>query len=105
MGKLDELRRDAGANVAESMGKGVARAGATHDASPPAADRWAGVERLTGAQRIEVGRIVRDPSQPRESFDDAELAELTESIRARGVLQPIRVRWSEEQGMYVVIAG
>lgn len=107
MSKLDELRKATGSNVAESMGKGVARSAVPHGASPAASgpDRWAGVERLTGAQRIAVDRIERDPTQPREEFKAAELAELTESIRARGVLQPIRVRWDEGRGMYVVIAG
>jgi ParB family chromosome partitioning protein len=108
MGKLDELRRGAGANVAESMSKGLVRPGATHGATPPppaGPDRWAGLERLSGAQTIPLDRIVRDEAQPREVFDEAELAELAASIGARGVLQPIRVRWDEGQGMYVVIAG
>ncbi len=106
MGKLDELRRATGSNVAESMGKGVARSPMTHGASVSGqADRWTGVERLAGAQRIAVDRIIRDPSQPREIFPAAELQELADSIRARGVLQPIRVRWDEGQSMYVVIAG
>lgn len=107
MSKLDELRRATGGNVAESMGKGVARPGPTHGASPPpsGADRWSGVERLAGAQRVPVDRIGRDPSQPREVFAEAELAELADSIRERGILQPIRVRWDEGRGMYVVIAG
>jgi ParB family chromosome partitioning protein len=108
MGKLDELRRGAGANVAESMSKGLVRPGATHGASAPGPagpDRWAGLERLAGAQKIPIDRIVRDEAQPREVFDEVELAELSASIGARGVLQPIRVRWDEGQGMYVVIAG
>jgi ParB family transcriptional regulator, chromosome partitioning protein len=112
MSKLDELRRAAGANVAESMSKGLVRPGATHGASAPAAtgpDRWAGLERLPGAQLIPIDRIVRDPAQPREDFESPEavaaLAELTESVRARGVQSPIAVRWDEGQGVYVVIAG
>lgn len=107
MGKLDNLRKATGANVAESMGKGVLRPAVTHGAStaPSAPDRWTGVERLSGAQRIPLDRIERDPAQPRETFSETELAELTESVRARGILQPIRVRWSEEQGTYIVIAG
>lgn len=111
MSKLDELRKATGANVAESMGRGVPRMGVPHGASatgsaaPAGPDRWSGVERMAGAQRIALDRIERDPGQPRETFDEAELAELAGSIRARGVLQPIRVRWDEGRGMYVVIAG
>ena len=60
MSKLDELRRAAGTNVAESMSKDLVRPAATHCASAPAPagpDRWAGLERLAGAQRIPIGRI------------------------------------------------
>jgi ParB family chromosome partitioning protein len=36
-----------------------------------------------------LDQIAPDPDQPRKVFDEAALAELTESVRARGVLQPI----------------
>lgn len=39
-----------------------------------------------------VERIVPQPGQPRQHFDDAELEELTESIREHGIIQPIVVR-------------
>ena len=47
----------------------------------------------------------RDPSQPREIFDEAALQELVESIESLGVLQPVRVRWDEELAMYVIVSG
>jgi ParB family chromosome partitioning protein len=109
MGKLDELRRGAGDNAVESMGSRDRRE------SSPAPDpagrstvertRYQGLERLKGANEIPVDRLTRDPSQPREIFDEASLQELVESIESLGVLQPIRVRWDEELGMYVIIAG
>lgn len=40
---------------------------------------------------IPVEQIDRDPAQPRTHFDEAALAELTESIRAHGVIQPVEV--------------
>jgi ParB family chromosome partitioning protein len=106
MGKLDELRRGAGGNAAESMGSRDRR-----DVPPPAAagraekPRYQGLERLKGGNEILVDRLTRDPSQPREIFDEASLQELVESIESLGVLQPIRVRWDEELAMYVIIAG
>lgn len=109
MGKLEELRRGAGGNAAESMG-GRDRREATPP-TPPAGrstvdrTRYQGLERLKGANEIPVERLTRDPSQPREIFDEAALQELVESIESLGVLQPIRVRWDEELAMYVVIAG
>lgn len=36
-----------------------------------------------------LAEIAPDPNQPRKVFDEAALAELTESVRAQGVLQPI----------------
>jgi ParB family chromosome partitioning protein len=36
-----------------------------------------------------LAEIAPDPNQPRQVFSEAHLAELTESIKARGVLQPI----------------
>jgi ParB family chromosome partitioning protein len=106
MGKLDELRRGAGGNAAESMGSRERR---DQPAATPAGraekNRYQGLERLKGASEIPVGRLTRDPSQPREVFDEASLQELVESIENLGVLQPVRVRWDEELGMYVIIAG
>lgn len=40
---------------------------------------------------IPVEQIDRDPAQPRQHFDEVELAELADSIRAHGVIQPIEV--------------
>jgi ParB family chromosome partitioning protein len=67
--------------------------------------RYQGLERLKGANEIPVDRLTRDPSQPREIFDEAALQELVESIESLGVLQPIRVRWDEELAMYVIVSG
>src|SRR5262245_44229357 len=36
-----------------------------------------------------LDQIAPDPNQPRKVFDEAALAELTESVRVHGVLQPI----------------
>ncbi|HEY6378175.1 MAG TPA: ParB/RepB/Spo0J family partition protein [Candidatus Dormibacteraeota bacterium] len=61
----------------------------------------------TGAgqlRRIPVGKIAPRADQPRQSMEPAALDELTESIRAHGVLQPIRVRPGEAGG-YEIIAG
>src|ERR671914_677754 len=45
-----------------------------------------------GLRNIPPDLIQPNGRQPRRVFDDARLAELAESIRARGVLQPIVVR-------------
>lgn len=57
------------------------------------------------AVEIPVEKLHRDPNQPREEFGDDALNRLAESMRTRGQLQPIRVRWDEGRGAYVIIAG
>ena len=47
---------------------------------------------LEGLREVPVELIRRNPAQPRLVFQEAELEELTESIRNSGVLQPILVR-------------
>jgi ParB family chromosome partitioning protein len=43
-------------------------------------------------KRIPLDAIDEDPEQPRREFDDESLAELAETIKARGVRQPVSVR-------------
>jgi ParB family chromosome partitioning protein len=45
-----------------------------------------------GVREIDVARIKPNPDQPRVVFDEAALDELAQSIRERGVLQPILLR-------------
>jgi len=46
----------------------------------------------TEIRRVRVAAIVPNPLQPRRTFTDAELGELSESIRENGLLQPLVVR-------------
>lgn len=61
-------------------------------------------ESTTGLKDISVKAIDPNPNQPRVHFDEASLAELTASILAIGVLQPILVR-PDDNGRYQLIAG
>ena len=104
MSKLDELRRTAGQNVKDSAGADRAdQPGPTAGGGTP--ERWRGVERSRDMALIPVAKIDRDPDQPRQEFDEEELARLAESLRIRGQLQPIRVRWDEGRGVYMILAG
>lgn len=102
--KLEELRRSAGGNVRESMGVDRSTADqATVAAGPPV--RWQGLTKPRDAHVIPLDRIAADPDQPRKVFDEEALRRLAESLKARGQLQPVRVRWDEELGKYVLLMG
>ncbi|WP_411142347.1 ParB/RepB/Spo0J family partition protein [Streptomyces sp. x-80] len=53
---------------------------------------------------LKMRQIRRNPNQPRETFDEEALTELTNSIKEHGLLQPIVVR-KVEQGGYELVAG
>jgi ParB family chromosome partitioning protein len=55
-------------------------------------------------QMIAISKIVKNPYQPREIFDEEKLQELSESIKKNGILQPIIVRESSIIG-YEILAG
>jgi ParB family transcriptional regulator, chromosome partitioning protein len=57
-----------------------------------------------GLRNIPLDLIQPNGRQPRQTFDDARLAELAESIRVRGVLQPIVVR-PLAGGSFELVAG
>ena len=59
-----------------------------------------------GVQQTAIELLRRNPDQPRRHFGEVELAELTDSIRERGVLQPILVRPAPgASGEYQIVAG
>ena len=53
---------------------------------------------------LPLASLVANPAQPRRRFDAAAIAELTESVRERGILQPILVR-PRPDGTYEIVAG
>ena len=104
MGKLEELARLTAGNVNDSLGVGrTPRPDVLPEATAPA--RWQGVTKSKNAVEIPVDKIERDPGQPREEFDEDALNRLAESLKTRGQLQPIRVRWDEGRGVYLVMVG
>ena len=54
--------------------------------------------------QIPIGQIVPNPSQPRTSFDEEALRELSDSIRQLGIIQPITVR-RDGTDRYIIISG
>jgi ParB family chromosome partitioning protein len=60
----------------------------------PAEARATGLKEVEGARYAElpIAQIVPNPRQPREVFDEDDMAELVHSIKEVGLLQPIVVR-------------
>ncbi len=52
---------------------------------------------------ISIGSIIPNPNQPRLHFDETKLAELSESIKEHGIIQPLIV--TKREGGYELIAG
>jgi ParB family chromosome partitioning protein len=109
MKSADDLRARLGGNMRESMGS-------TRPAGTPAAPtspgsfhgetaKYQGAARVRDALAIEVDRLTPDPDQPRKEFDPEALADLAASLKARGQLQPIRVRYDEPMNRWIIIAG
>ena len=67
--------------------------------------RYDGVTRPKDALTIPVAKLSPDPDQPRREFDEDELQRLAESLRTKGQLQPIRVRWVEAEKAWVIVSG
>lgn len=86
--------------VDRKLGRGLDffLSGGQRAAPPPPAGASTGgrpvPETATGPETrlVEASLLTPNPQQPRRTFGEAELAELTNSIRASGVLQPILVR-------------
>jgi ParB family transcriptional regulator, chromosome partitioning protein len=78
---------------------------AVSPSAPAGPDKFQGRRQLREAAQIRVDRIVPDLDQPRKEFDADSLARLAESLKTRGQLQPIRVRWDEDRGVYVIVLG
>ena len=60
----------------------------------------------TNINKLSISELVRNKYQPRKSFNQENLDELTNSIKEHGIIQPIIVRKSADQKFkYEIIAG
>ena len=65
----------------------------------------ADVEARAGVREIPIEQLHPNPDQPRTHFSDDEIAELSASIRDKGVLQPLLVRPAPGGDGWQIIAG
>lgn len=89
-----EGRRGLGRGLSALLGEAEAE-----NASAPAGEP-------AGVREIPIELIQRNPDQPRRHFGETEIAELADSIREKGVLQPVLLRpHPETPGEYQLVAG
>ncbi len=71
-----------------------------------AGEEGAAIARSRGQKKVPIAFLRPNPRNPRRSFNEAELEDLTHSIRAKGVIQPILVRTlAGLADAYEIIAG
>ncbi|MFN4210986.1 MAG: ParB/RepB/Spo0J family partition protein, partial [Devosia sp.] len=58
-----------------------------------------------GVKKLPVEFIIANRANPRRTFDNDQLEELTNSIREKGVMQPLLVRPSDDPNIFEIIAG
>lgn len=90
-------------NLDESMGHRVSDV--PQLLSPVASPKDEGRRPLRKVGTVEINRVVPDPDQPRAEFAEDAIERLAQSIREKGQLLPIHVRWSETAKKWIVISG
>jgi ParB family transcriptional regulator, chromosome partitioning protein len=109
MSGIDKLKARLGSNIRESMSvdSGSLAVGSIPQTGGVlgGGEKFKGTARIKDALAIRLDQITPDPDQPRKEFDQKALDDLAESLKSRGQLQPIRVRWEETMVRWVVIAG
>ena len=64
-----------------------------------------GEGKVSSNTKASISDLTRNKYQPRKKFEETSLNELTESIKSRGIIQPIIVRDSNGNSKYEIIAG
>jgi ParB family transcriptional regulator, chromosome partitioning protein len=105
------LTEKLGANVVESLAirrDGNGEGDGARVIAPPSAvpvNRHQGLARIKGAFLVPMDRLAPDPEQPRTEMDAAALEQLAGSLKERGQLMPVRVRWDEATARFVIVSG
>ena len=110
MALKDTLTAKLGDRMRASMGAGDAPEPDAATPVPPgttgqAPAKHQGLKAYRAAALIPIDRITADPDQPRKTFPDEEIDRMADSLRTRGMLQPIRARWDADLARWVIVAG
>ncbi|MEB3270014.1 MAG: ParB/RepB/Spo0J family partition protein, partial [Leptolyngbya sp.] len=75
------------------------------DSNDPLAGPVVARDRATELRNLAIEHIVPNPSQPRRKFDETALEELAQSLKERGIVQPIVVRPAAAPERFEIVAG
>ncbi len=99
MGPIDDSM-DKTSKVKPGLGRGLSALLGTD------ADDYAALDKVRTAKEVPIELLSPNTYQPRKRFDPARIEELIESVREKGILQPILVRRkASNPGEYEIIAG
>ncbi|HUG70313.1 MAG TPA: ParB/RepB/Spo0J family partition protein [Pirellulaceae bacterium] len=73
--------------------------------SPVPSARDVGRRVIRNFGKVDINQVIPDPDQPRVEFSEEAIERLAQSIRDKGQLTPIRVRWSAELEKWIIISG
>lgn len=109
MSVADRLLRRFEDNISQSLGvrdQAAPNPGQVEPLHPPhAAGPNDGRTRARSLGYMDISKVVPDPGQPRKEFEEEALRRLSRSMAKYGQLLPIRVRWDEQLGKWVIISG
>ena len=90
-----------GKTTSRGLGRGLSALMSDVAPQPPAAEPG-----KSSGTSLPIDQIYRNPEQPRRTFDEQALEDLTASIAEKGIIQPLIVRRKEtDQGLYEIVAG
>lgn len=90
-------------NLEESLG--VRTEDSQPKLSPVPSRKDVGRRPLRNFGRVDIDLVIPDPDQPRVEFSEDAIERLAQSIRDKGQLTPIRVRWSQDIEKWLIISG
>ena len=100
MNEYQHGKRDMAEEMRPRLGRGLAALlGDTGDEA-------GAIDRMRGQKRVPIEFLRANPRNPRKRFDDSEMDDLANSIRERGIIQPILVRTVPRMAdAYEIVAG
>src|SRR4051812_12088775 len=96
MALKDKLTAQLGDRMRASMGAGETAGPPRTTAPTPTAGKFDGFKAYRDAKLVPLDKLTADPDQPRKAFSDEAIDRLADSLRTRGMLQPIRARWDAD---------